>query len=163
MIQFRLRDLFAILIVVGLVLVWAIQPGNGISASALLAARKISETLAAPLSTIDSRPTTDEELVKTLGLEEWTETPEWIGSPYSFNRGMTLKVDVPWLDSSVSYYWESNTDVQNRTFRVVWNADWDSIEKRQKLTQRQIAIRTVVTGIMGICLVWLYVPRKNAT
>ena len=166
MIQFRLRDLFAFVLVAGIVVAWMFSATNGISATKLLEAKKISMAAPRPSSTIDSRPIVDEQLIEILGLSEWIESPDWMGmtgSPMYFDRGMPLDVNVSWLDTPVQFHWEWKEDPNDwrPTYHVVWTADWDAIEKRQRLTQIQSTMRVVLTGVGVVFLVWLYIPRKK--
>lgn len=159
MTQFQLRDLFALILLVGVALVWLFPSQNGIPARALLDAKTASEDFPNFNFNISRRP--DEELIRIFELEQWAKISELVGSPYSSNRGMDITIEPPWLNSPVSFNWESDRDDPQGGRYVKWNADWNKIEEQNILTQRKMIIRVTLTVLAGMFLLWLYIPRKS--
>jgi len=159
--QFRIRDLLTLILIAGICLVWFIPTERGIPASKLLNAKKISDALITTLSPFDPLPPfTDQELVETLNLKEWIEVQNWNGSPVTPYRGMEIEIDTPWLDTPVSFYWELSED-STGSIRVVWNADWDAIQKQNMMTYRTTLVRSVLTVIAVAFLALLYKPKRR--
>ncbi len=157
-VQFRIRDILAVLLLSSLVLLWATEwSANNITAKDLLNAKQLSKTVLRPISSIDSRPATDEELARFLGLREWTEFPEWTGSPFSFSRGMDLSISPAWLDTEITYYWETKLTptASEGTFSVNWNANWQAVEDRATYEKYLRNFQYALTVAMTITAVWL--------
>ena len=160
MTQFRVRDLLTLTLLAGVAFVWLFETHDGISAHVLLNARNTSKTLNSTISPLgEVPPVSDRELVKTLKLEPWVETPDWVGSPFSYNRGLDMTVDAVWLDTPVNFHWELDPD---HSLHVIWNADWDAIKRQAVLTNRLLTTRSILTAFVVGFILWFYNPIRRA-
>ncbi|MEO1525647.1 MAG: hypothetical protein AAFX06_09430 [Planctomycetota bacterium] len=162
MIRFRLRDLLALTLAVGVGLIWYLRREREIPPRALLEARDRSRALARTLSPFEAvQVVSEQDLVRDLGLDRWLHVDQWIGSPFSAFRGIGTIVEASWLETPVEFYWEYVDEGPQRTFRITWNADWDAIESHARQNQAEFQIRSMLTGVAGVFVVWLYWPSKR--
>ncbi len=162
MIRFQLRDLLSLTFVAGVFMVWLLHVNQGVSADALLDAKLAADKLSLPASTMNPLPPiTDTELIEKLGLDDWVETPEWVGSPLSPYRGQDIIIDVSWLEAPVAIYWKM--DAGDPNVQIVWDADWGQIKTRRDLMRKGFLLRVILTGLAIASLAWLYKPQKIAT
>ena len=153
----------ALILLGGVALVWLLEMERGIPASVLLNARDASRTLKSPVSSmgLGGIPSiSNQQLIEELNLNEWIEYSEWTGSPFSPNRGVEVPIDVDWLDTPVNFHWELD---DRNSLSVIWDADWDKIEKQNILSCRELVLRFIFTSFAVTSVIWMYRPTKRAT
>ena len=159
MAQFRIRDLLTLALLVSVVLVWLFKVERDVPAHVLLSAKNASanlEPVASPMGRLP--PISNRELVEILNLQEWIDNPEWSGSPFSPYSGTNISIDVAWLENPVNFHWELDS---KDSLSVIWDADWDAIEKQNSLANKVLVTRSILPLGAVLILIWMYKPRRT--